>query len=87
MSQLSRQALNKAENTLKSLETSSFKKSLIMGRKRIIKELIENAKNVLSIVLKWIRKYLNIFKLESSLTEGSLIIVTTHILTKRYFFY
>ncbi|MCD2386251.1 hypothetical protein LRB82_05230 [Borreliella burgdorferi] len=58
-----------------------------MGRKRIIKELIENAKNVLSIVLKWIRKYLNIFKLESSLTEGSLIIVTTHILTKRYFFY
>ncbi|WP_421114493.1 P12 family lipoprotein (plasmid) [Borreliella americana] len=47
-SQLSRQALNKAEGALKSLEASSFKKGLAMGRKRIIKELIKNAKTVLS---------------------------------------
>ncbi|WP_269142630.1 P12 family lipoprotein [Borreliella burgdorferi] len=47
-SQLARQALNKAEDALKSLEASSSKRGLAMGRRRIIKELIENAKTVLS---------------------------------------
>ncbi|WP_442548544.1 hypothetical protein [Borreliella garinii] len=36
------------ENTLKSSRKLLFKKNLTMRRKRIIKELIENAKNVLS---------------------------------------
>ncbi|PRR15853.1 hypothetical protein CV650_05215 [Borreliella burgdorferi] len=47
-SQLARQALNKVEDALKSLEASSSKRGLAMGRRRIIKELIENAKTVLS---------------------------------------
>ncbi|WP_215538289.1 P12 family lipoprotein, partial [Borreliella bavariensis] len=47
-SQLSKQALNKAEDALKNLETSSSKKGEAMGRRRFIKELIEQAKTALS---------------------------------------
>lgn len=47
-SQLSKQALNKAEDALRSLETYSSKKGEAIGRRRFIKELIEQAKTALS---------------------------------------
>ncbi|WP_421115294.1 P12 family lipoprotein [Borreliella valaisiana] len=47
-SQLSRQALNKAEDALSSLESSASKKNEAMGRRKIIKQRIEHAKTVLS---------------------------------------
>ncbi|WP_210370425.1 P12 family lipoprotein [Borreliella garinii] len=47
-SQLSRQALNKAEDSLRSLEAYSSKKGEAIGRRRFIKELIEQAKTALS---------------------------------------
>ncbi|WP_330529066.1 P12 family lipoprotein [Borreliella valaisiana] len=46
--QLSRKALNKAEDALSSLEASSSKKGEAMGRRRFIKVLIEQAKTALS---------------------------------------
>ncbi|WP_151073898.1 P12 family lipoprotein [Borreliella turdi] len=45
---LSKQALNKAEDALSSLENYSSQKNLAMGRSRIIKKLIEQAKTALS---------------------------------------
>ncbi|WP_151060768.1 P12 family lipoprotein [Borreliella turdi] len=47
-SQLSKQALNKAEDALMSLETYSSKIGEAIGRRRFIKELIEQAKTALS---------------------------------------
>ncbi len=45
---LSKQALNKAEDALSKLENYSSKKNLAMGRNKIIKKLIEQAKTALS---------------------------------------
>ncbi|ACO38170.1 conserved hypothetical protein (plasmid) [Borreliella burgdorferi 29805] len=47
-SQLSKQALNRAEDALRCLETYSSKKGEAIGRRRFIKEVVEQAKNALS---------------------------------------
>lgn len=46
--QLSRLALSKAKNSLKQLESFALKSNEALGKKKEIKELIENAKTVLS---------------------------------------
>ncbi|MCD2393516.1 P12 family lipoprotein [Borreliella burgdorferi] len=47
-SQLSKKALNRAEDALRCLETYSSKKGEAIGRRSFIKEVVEQAKNALS---------------------------------------
>ncbi|WP_410521838.1 P12 family lipoprotein [Borreliella garinii] len=47
-SRLSRRALNKAEDALSNLESSSYEKIEAMGRSKIIKTFIQHAKTILS---------------------------------------